>query len=48
MPDRRLLIPFMRRPARLPQYEAKGKYANAAEMYNRLAADDEANKRVIT
>ena len=39
---------FYEEASKLPQYEARGKYANAAEMYNRLAADDEANKRVIT
>ena len=39
---------FYEEASKLPQYEARGKYANAAEMYYRLAADDEANKRVIT
>ena len=39
---------FYEEASKLPQYEAKGKYASAAEMYNRLAADDEANTKVIT
>ena len=39
---------FYEEASKLPQYEAKGKYASAAEMYNRLAADDEANNKVIT
>jgi tetratricopeptide (TPR) repeat protein len=39
---------FYEEAGKLPQYEARDKYANAAEMYYRLAADDEANKRVIT
>ena len=39
---------FYEEAGKLPQYEARDKYANAAEMYSRLATDDEANKRVIT
>ena len=39
---------FYEEAGKLPQYEAMDKYANAAEVYYRLAADDEANERVIT
>ncbi|MGZ0246203.1 MAG: hypothetical protein ACKVH1_09580, partial [Alphaproteobacteria bacterium] len=38
---------FYEEAGKLPQYEARGKYANAAEMYYRLAANDEANNTFV-